>query len=95
MQKVTRNLVGPLVRKLRTERNLSQEELASKCQAAGWDISRDIVAAIEGQVRCVTESEIVLLAVVLSIEPGQLLPSKKAAISFASLPKMNFTKNKK
>lgn len=95
MDKIVRNLIGPTVSRLRTEKGLSQAELAAKCQTQGWDVSRDIIAAIEGQVRCVTESEIVLLAAVLLVEPASLLPSKRAAISFASMPKIEPRKKKR
>ncbi len=95
MDKVVRNLVGPVIRRLRNEKSLSQEELAAKCQTQGWDISRDIVASIEGQTRCVTESEIVLLAAALSVAPSQLLPTRKAAISFAATPKIEPRKKRK
>lgn len=87
MEKAPRNLIGPTVRRLRTQRDLSQSELAAKCQAHGWDVSRDIIAAIEGQVRCVTESESVALAAILKVTPQELLPSQALVFkTFASIP---------
>ncbi len=41
---------------------------------AGWDISRGIVAAIEGRVRWVGDFELVLLAQVLQVDAKELLP---------------------
>ena len=69
-----KNLVGPQVSKLRYQHGLSQNELAAKCQRLGWNISRGIVAGIEGQVRCVTDLEFALLARVLGTSLDALLP---------------------
>ena len=69
-------IVGPKVRALRDHLGWSQEALAAKCQMAGWDISRSIVAAIEGQVRWVGDFELVLLAQVLRVDASDLLPSR-------------------
>lgn len=81
MERTVRNLVGPILRRIRVDKELSQADLAAKCQTMGWDISRDIVAAIEDQSRAVTETEIVLLAMILKIEAKELLPTKKEVIS--------------
>jgi transcriptional regulator with XRE-family HTH domain len=78
--KKQRNLIGPAVRKFRYQQKLSQSELASKCQLLGWNVSRDIIAAIEGQVRCVTDVEIVGLAAALRVTETQLLPNRKASL---------------
>lgn len=63
------------MRELRNRLGWSQEQLAAKCQMAGWDISRSIVAAIEGQVRWVGDFELMLLARVFHVSPGDLFPS--------------------
>ncbi len=68
-----KNIVGPQVARLRYQLGLSQVELAVRCQLAGWDASRRIIAGIEGQVRCVTDREFVLLARVLSVSLETLL----------------------
>jgi transcriptional regulator with XRE-family HTH domain len=72
--KTPKNIVGPQVARLRYQAGLSQSELAAKLQLAGWDASRGMVAGIEGQVRCVTDREFVLLAKVLSVPLDGLLP---------------------
>jgi hypothetical protein len=59
--KKERNIVGPTVRKLRYKQKLSQTQLAVRCQLDGWNASRDVIAAIEGQVRCVTDMEILIV----------------------------------
>ena len=69
-----RNLIGPQLRRIRNERELSQPALAAKLQRAGWDISRDTLAKIEGQVRWVADFELVFLAQVLRVEMKDLLP---------------------
>jgi hypothetical protein len=69
-----KNLVGPQLSRLRYQAGLSQTQFAAKCQRMGWDISRGIVAAIEGQVRCVTDAELVSLARTLDVPLEALLP---------------------
>lgn len=70
-----KNIVGPRVRELRNRLGWSQEQLAAKCQMAGWDISRSIVAAIEGRVRWVGDFEVVTLATIFRIAPSELFPT--------------------
>jgi transcriptional regulator with XRE-family HTH domain len=73
-----RNLIGPQLRKLRDELGLSQPKLAELLQRAGWDISRDILAKIEGQTRWVADFELVFLAKVLKVRFERLLPGRGA-----------------
>jgi hypothetical protein len=68
------NVVGPEVRRLRIQAGLSQPAFAAKCQRAGWDISRDIVARIEGGSRCVEDRELVMLAKSLGCALAELFP---------------------
>ena len=55
-----RDIVGPQVRAQRCRLGWSQPVLAAKCQLAGWDISRDIVARIELRIRWVADFELIL-----------------------------------
>ncbi len=64
------------MRESRNRLGWSQEKLAAKCQMAGWDITRSIVAAIEGQVRWVGDFELVFLAQVLRVDSAALLPKR-------------------
>ena len=66
------NIVGNQVRRIRSERGLSQPALAARCQRLGWDIGRDIVARIEGQIRLVTDSELLFLARALDVRMERL-----------------------
>ena len=68
-----RNISGPKVRKFRNALGLSQPEFAAKCQRSGWDISRDIVARIEGQTRWVADFELVQLAKNLGVDVRELI----------------------
>ncbi len=68
-----RNIVGPVVRELREKIGLSQAALAAKLNLAGWDVGRDIIARIEGQVRWVADFEILKLAGSLGIDGPELL----------------------
>lgn len=70
------NVVGPRVRVLRYKRSWSQAAVATKCQLAGWDVSRDTIANIELRRRWVADFEVVLLARVLGIASSDLLPRR-------------------
>ena len=59
--------MGPQIRRLRFERNLSQPAFAAKCQRLGWDIGRDTVAKIEAGSRWVGDFELVYLARALCV----------------------------
>jgi transcriptional regulator with XRE-family HTH domain len=71
--KTPRNIVGPVVRELREKAGITQAALAVKLNLAGWDVSRDIIARIEGQVRWVADVEILKLAAGLNIDGPELL----------------------
>lgn len=68
-----RNLVGPVVKELREKQGLTQSELVAKLNLAGWDVSRDILARIEGQVRWVADFETVKLAAAVGLEAPELI----------------------
>jgi len=74
------NIVGKEIQKRRYELDLTQEQFATQCQLHGLDISRGTVSQIEAQIRCVTDSELFLLATVLGVSTESLYPSsfKKA-----------------
>ena len=74
--KEPKNIVGLQVVRLRNELELSQAGLAAKCQRMGWDVSRGIIAGIEGRVRCVTDREFVLLAHVFGVSLEELVSGK-------------------
>ena len=67
------NMIGPRLRSLREAEGLTQAEFAARLQLAGWDISRETLAKVESQVRCVTDRELVRFAEALEVEPNELL----------------------
>jgi transcriptional regulator with XRE-family HTH domain len=71
--KKPKNAVGPQLMKLRNLLGLSQAQLATRFQVAGWDVSRDIIARIELQTRCVTDIELIDLARILRVSVDSLL----------------------
>ena len=68
------NLIGPQVKKWRTEKGWSQETLATKLQLRGWSVSRDSLANLELQRRRVPDCEMVFLAKVLDVGLEDLIP---------------------
>ena len=73
MQIHPKNIAGREIQRLRLARNLSQNDLATACQVAGWDISRGTLSKIEAGLRCVSDVELVLLAEVVGCSPNELL----------------------
>lgn len=75
-----KNIVGSQVRKIRTEIEVSQTELAAECQRQGWDVSRDIVAKIEDGRRWVADEELIKLAKALECPVPALFPPENQAV---------------
>jgi len=75
--KTPANIVGPQIRKRRSELDLTQEELATRCQLQGFDISRGTLSQIEAQLRCVSDDELLALARVLMVTTDSLYPAEK------------------
>lgn len=69
-----RNAVGEQLRRIRSQKQLSQAELAALCQRKGWNITREIIARIEGRARWVADFELMLLAEILKVPVQRLLP---------------------
>jgi transcriptional regulator with XRE-family HTH domain len=67
------NRIGPILRKLRNERGLSQAKLAAKCQLGGWDITREGIAKIEGGTRHIDDIELTYLRKTLGCGWADLL----------------------
>lgn len=71
------NIVGPTVRQIREQQQLTQDEFAARCNLLGWSISRGTLAKIEARVRKVSDSEALLLARALKVDIGDLFPKEK------------------
>lgn len=72
----SKNLVGPTIRRLRVERDLTQDALAARCQLAGWDLSRATLSKIEAGLRRINDAEIYKMAEVLEVDLIDLFPAK-------------------
>ena len=71
----TANVVGKEIQKQRYQMGLTQEQFATQCQLQGLDISRGTVSQIEAQIRCVSDSELFLLASILGVSTESLYPA--------------------
>ncbi|MCB1087319.1 MAG: helix-turn-helix transcriptional regulator [Verrucomicrobiae bacterium] len=70
-----RNVIGPAVRRLRTERGLTQDQLAARLVMAGiQNADRVWVAKVESRIRSVFDFELAVVAGVLGTKPDRLLP---------------------
>lgn len=73
-----RNSVGPAVRRLRVERELTQDQLAARLTLAGLEnADRVWVAKVEAQIRSVFDYELAVIAAVLGVKADELLPTGK------------------
>lgn len=73
--KTPANIVGPQIRERRNQLGLTQEEFAAKCQLNGLDISRGTLSQIEARLRCVTDDELLMLALTLGVSTDALFPA--------------------
>ena len=62
-----KNMIGDKVRKLRKEKNMSQQELSDKLEVLAIYICRGSISRIEDQTRTVTDIELYGLAQVLGV----------------------------
>lgn len=67
------NIVGEKVTFARTNKKMKQKELLAKLQVNGMDITSPALSKLEGQLRSVTDIEIVILAKVLDVSVLWLL----------------------
>lgn len=79
------NVVGRAVAKIRNQKGLSQSDLATACQVAGWDVSRESIAKIESGFRWVGDFEVIKLARILQVSISDLFPDPD--IPFSKLPR--------
>lgn len=70
-----KNVIGLAIHKRRVELGWSQAKLAAECQLLGWDVSRSIIAALEGRVRWAGDYEVALIAKALRTSITALYPS--------------------
>lgn len=68
-----RNLVGARVESARKELGMKQKELLAQLQVRGVDMNASGLSKLEGQVRHVTDLELVALADILEVSVDWLL----------------------
>ena len=64
-----RNICGEAVKRRRLTQKLSQNDLACRCQRAGWDVENKLISKIETGLRELCDYEIRILAKVLKAKP--------------------------
>lgn len=73
---VKRNIIGDNVRRLRKERNFTQEELTAKLQIEGLNIDRPMLTKIELKQREVYDYEALYISKVLNVPIEELFKNK-------------------
>ena len=68
----TANMIGKNVERLRKERNIKQKDFIANMQVLGCDINPTSYSKLEGQVRCVTDKEIYVIAKILRVSMEDL-----------------------
>lgn len=69
----SKNMIGSKVKRLRTERKLTQKELAEKLQLEGYEFSDLTILRIENGSRFVPDYELKALAHVFGVSYADLL----------------------
>ena len=67
-----KNLIGDNLKKIRTERRISQQDLSNKLELLGVYICRGSISRIEDYSRTVTDIELFALAEVLEVDIKEL-----------------------
>ena len=67
-----KNMIGASLRRLRTERGLSQQALSARLELQGVYVCRGSVSRIEDYSRTVTDIELYAFARALGVEPAEL-----------------------
>jgi transcriptional regulator with XRE-family HTH domain len=70
------NIVGPEIRKLRYQQEMTQELLAARCSILGFEVSRGTLSKIEAQLRCVSDTELLILSKALKVDVNRLFPTR-------------------
>ena len=68
-----RNLIGALVESARKKKGMKQKELLAQLQVNGVDMNASGLSKLEGQIRYVTDIELVALADILETSVDSLL----------------------
>ena len=68
-----RNLIGTRVEEVRKKKGMKQKELLAQLQVRGVDMNASGLSKLEGQIRYVTDVELVALADILEVSVDYLL----------------------
>jgi len=91
----TLNVIGPQVRKLRTNKGWTQNQLALKLQLFGWDTSRESVTRLENQSRRVPDLELFVVCQDFgrqSRRPVPAQPARQGQRACAALSRQTLTR---
>ncbi len=69
----SRNLIGIKVEETRKRRGMKQKELLAQLQVRGVDMNASGLSKLEGQIRYVTDIELVALSEILEVSVDYLL----------------------
>lgn len=69
-----KNLIGPQIRKIRYQKQMTQDQLAIRLQMAGFDLTRGSVAKIESRISKVKDYELFYFTRVLGVTLADLFP---------------------
>ena len=81
------NGVGPLIRKLRYQRQMTQEQLSAQCQVLGLNLTRCTLAKIEARLRFIRACELFVIAKVLGVPMESFYPADFGARRPGSPPR--------
>lgn len=73
----SKNIIGPAVKGLRLQRQLTQKDLAAKLQLQGYEFTDLTILRIEQGKRFVPDYEVVILADFFHVSPLDLLCPKE------------------
>ena len=71
------NLIGPMIVKLRYQREWTQDDLVGKLLYVDCHMTRDILANIETQRSIVKDTQIEYFAEIFGVKEGSLFPDKR------------------
>lgn len=75
-----KNLVGARIESIRRNRGMKQKELLAQLQVRGVDINASALSKLEGQLRTVTDIELLAFAEILDVDVFWLLTGKSQQI---------------
>ncbi len=72
-----RNIIGAKVEAVRKEKGLKQKDLLAKLEIRGIGLDASGLSKLEGQIRCVTDKELLALSQELDVSVDWLLVNEK------------------